>query len=258
MRIAILLFGLSLAANAQLAAPNASGVTMGHYHINTKDPDAQRNFWVGLLGAKEAKLGDIEVFKLPGVLVLAQKKDPSGGTVGSIVNHIGVKVRDLSATLAKLDAAHITVVSRTPPQAMVAGPDDVRVELTEDTALETPIANHHIHFHPPDIDAMKKWYVATFGAIPGKRGKFEAADLPGVNLSFGPSETEPVVPTKGRSLDHIGFEVRNLEEFTKKLEAAGVKFDVPYRKLPALGLSLAFLTDPWGTYIELTEGLDKI
>ena len=25
-----------------------------------------------------------------------------------------------------------------------------------------------------------------------------------------------------------------------------------------LGIALAFLTDPWGTYIELTEGLDKL
>ena len=57
-------------------------------------------------------------------------------------------------------------------------------------------------------------------------------------------------------MDHIGFEVRDLEAFTKKLEAAGVKFDVPYRKIPSLGISLAFLTDPWGTYIELTEGLE--
>jgi hypothetical protein len=42
------------------------------------------------------------------------------------------------------------------------------------------------------------------------------------------------------------------------LEASGVKLDVAYRKLPALGISLAFFTDPFGTYIELTEGLDKI
>jgi len=78
-----------------------------------------------------------------------------------------------------------------------------------------------------------------------------------VNLTFTASDSA-LAGTKGRALDHIGFEVTNLEAFTQKLEAAGVKFDVPYRKLPALGLGLAFLTDPWGTYIELTEGLDKI
>ena len=31
----------------------------------------------------------------------------------------------------------------------------------------------------------------------------------------------------------------------------------PYSKLPS-GFGLAFLTDPWGTYIELTEGLREI
>ena len=29
------------------------------------------------------------------------------------------------------------------------------------------------------------------------------------------------------------------------------------RQVPALGLSIAFLTDPWGTTIELTEGMNK-
>ena len=31
----------------------------------------------------------------------------------------------------------------------------------------------------------------------------------------------------GRALDHIGFEIKNLEEFTRKLEADGVKLAVP-------------------------------
>jgi hypothetical protein len=37
-----------------------------------------------------------------------------------------------------------------------------------------------------------------------------------------------------------------------------VKFDMPFTKRPDLGISLAFITDPWGTYIELNEGLDKM
>jgi hypothetical protein len=78
-----------------------------------------------------------------------------------------------------------------------------------------------------------------------------------VSLNFSPSPI-PVVGTQGRSLDHVGFEVKNLEEFCKKLEADGIKMAVPYRKVPALNISIAFITDPWGTYIELTEGLDKV
>ena len=61
--------------------------------------------------------------------------------------------------------------------------------------------------------------------------------------------------TKGQSLDHIGFEVKNLNEPVKRFEAAGVKMD----RAPAVGSNgttkIAFLFDSWGTYIELTEGL---
>lgn len=51
--------------------------------------------------------------------------------------------------------------------------------------------------------------------------------------------------------------MKDLEAFCKKLEAAGVKFDRPYTKV-RIGLSVAFLTDPFGTYIELTEGLGSL
>jgi predicted enzyme related to lactoylglutathione lyase len=66
----------------------------------------------------------------------------------------------------------------------------------------------------------------------------------------------PQVTTKGRVLDHIGFDVKNLEAFTKKFEAAGGKLDRPYTKNPQAGTALAFITDPWGTYIELNERPD--
>ena len=61
------------------------------------------------------------------------------------------------------------------------------------------------------------------------------------------AETAPA-PTKGRSLDHIGFEVKGLEEFCKKLQADGVTFDMAYREVPQLaGLKIAFILDPVGT-----------
>ena len=100
------------------------------------------------------------------------------------------------------------------------------------------------------------WYVETFAAFKRKRGHHDAADVPGMNLTFN-TPKQPRPGTKGRSLDHIGFEVKNLEAFCQKLEAKGIKFDIPYRKVPRLGLGLAFLTDPSGVYVELTEGLDQ-
>lgn len=77
-----------------------------------------------------------------------------------------------------------------------------------------------------------------------------------MNLSFGNSREERL-PTKGRSIDHIGFEVDDLEAFCKLLEEKGIAFDVAYRGIPSIGLKIAFITDPTGVYIEFTEGLDE-
>jgi catechol 2,3-dioxygenase-like lactoylglutathione lyase family enzyme len=248
---------MQVSLRGQLAAPGDSGVAMGHLHLNAKDPEAQARFWTEVLGAKRGNFANGDVFKLPGVLVMLRASDPSGPSEGSVVNHVGLKVRDLAATLARVEAGKVEIVSRSVKQAMLVAPGGLRVELTEDSGAAAAVENHHIHFYTAEVEKMRQWYVDTFGAKAGKRGKFEAADLPGVNLSFTPSD-RPQAGTKGRALDHIGFEVKGLEAFVKKLEARGVKFDVPYRRLPALNLEIAFFTDPWGTYIELTEGLDRI
>lgn len=243
---------------AQLPHAATGEVTNGHLHLNVHDIATQKNFWVNQMGATPGKLASIEIMKFPGVLIFLKQADPSGGTPESVVQHIGFKVRDLNAYRTKLTAAGFKLDENpNGKQIMFLGPDGLKIELTEDTSLSVPIINHHIHFFTKDVKETQDWYAKNFGAVAGMRAKFQAADLPGVNLTFSPSE-QPGLPTKGRVLDHIGFEVVDLENYCKKLQASGIKFDVPYRKIPALGISVAFLTDPWGTYIELTEGLNKI
>ncbi|MGE5571338.1 MAG: VOC family protein [Rhodospirillales bacterium] len=237
---------------AQLSAPNSAGVTMGHLHLRVRDVDAQTRLWVNVLGGSHSKLGRMEMAVLPGVVILWEPGEPDGGTEGSVVGHLGFKVRNLKDVLAKARANGITIESEQP--AFLQGPDKVRVELMEDTALPTAVAHHHVHFFNSAPKEMQAWYVKMFGAVPGTRAGFDAADVPGANLTFTAAESR-TVGTKGRSLDHIGFEVKNLEAFTKKLQAQGVKFDIPYRVVPDLKLAIAFFTDPWGSYIELTEGL---
>jgi hypothetical protein len=96
----------------------------------------------------------------------------------------------------------------------------------------------------------------TFGAthVTTRRG---AAQLPGVLLLFDKSPGA-VAGTKGRAIDHIGFEIRDLKAFTEKLERDGTTLDRAFMPLPALEIDLAFVSDPFGTSIELTEGLNKI
>ena len=49
--------------------------------------------------------------------------------------------------------------------------------------------------------------------------------------------------------------MKDLEAFTKKLEAQGTKLDEAIRLAPNGTTKVAYLTDPWGTRIELTQNL---
>jgi hypothetical protein len=73
-----------------------------------------------------------------------------------------------------------------------------------------------------------------------KRGPHESADIPGINLTFAPTKGKTDTTTKGGIIDHAGFEVKNLAAFCQKLEGRGIKLDVPYRKIPNLGIASHF------------------
>jgi hypothetical protein len=54
----------------------------------------------------------------------------------------------------------------------------------------------------------------------------------------------------------MGFEVKNIDALVAKLQAAGIKPDGAIRNSTnAAGIRLLYVTDPWGTEIEITEGL---
>ena len=245
---------------AQAFPPNDAGVTMGHWHLNSRDVEANKKLFVAL-GGTPIKSGNFEVVRFPGVAVFlhqgAGAKPPAGGTVGTVVNHVGFIVQNVQESVARWKAAGVEVLpggnNRT-DQAFVMTPDQVRIEILEDRNQKFPIQHHHIHFNVPEsaIKEMQSWYGRMFGAKPGMRGQNVAADIPGANLTFSATTVETVT-TRGRALDHIGFDVKGLEAFLKKLEAAGVKIDRPYTKNAQTGAALAFIYDPWGTYIELNE-----
>ena len=257
----------------QLHAAKDGPVAIGHHHLNVTDVAAQKAFWVDHLGARVGSLGPLEALILPNLIVILREQAPTGGNRSSTVNHIGLQVRDIEGLVSRLKKAGYPIVTQqqipsspgdlnpVPDQdarvAFVLAPDDMHVELFENKNLDVPVANHHIHFYTGDVDATKAWYVKHFGAAPGMRGSFQAADLPGVNLTFSPAQGD-VAGTEGRVLDHIGFEVDGLEALCRKLEGEGIEFSTPYRRIDAIGLGIAFFTDPWGTFVELTEGLDAL
>jgi catechol 2,3-dioxygenase-like lactoylglutathione lyase family enzyme len=261
---AALALSLALASPvyAQLAPFNAAGITYGHVHVSVKDIEVHKKLWVDHFGGKVVSKGTLTAVKLPNMLIAFRTTPPTGPSQGTVMDHFGFKVRNLAEFLTKWRAAGMPVTQEFTgaegfPNAYIMFPDDVRVELQEDKSLPVVASGYHVHFLTPDYVKLLDWYVDTFSAVKRKRGSIDTtADVPGMNLSFATSQT-PTIGTRGRSIDHIGFEINNLAEFCKKLEAKGIKFDVPFREVPAIGLKIAYITDPSGVYIELTEGYDE-
>jgi len=260
---------------ADVAAPNAAGVSMGHLHFFVDDVAANRDFWIRL-GGTPAPSAVGNVIVMPGVLIAISERptDSPAEVTASIVDHVAFRVASLTAIAAR--GLELEPTAGFPGIASVVAPNGTRVELFEEgTAtnvgfepdvedevaerhnrpLVGSIDSHHLHIYLPEqqVQTARDWYVAHFGAVPGLRWRYTAADVPGMNLNFSATEDRRA-PTRGHTLDHIGFEIADLERFCRALVDAGVVFDVPFRRLSPAFAS-AVLTDPSGVTLELTEGL---
>ena len=245
------------AAVAQPAAFNPAGVTMGHWHIASKDVEANKKLFLAM-GGKLYMPGGNPLVMFPGLYInlnLGTEKG-DGATVGSVVNHVGFIVDNVQRRVAQWKAAGVAVLpggNNRLDQAFVVTPDGVRIEILEDKTQTMPIRNEHIHLSLTDADVPKAqaWYAKTFGGKMGTRNDAPVVDLPGVQIRFAKADTKQV-PTRGRVLDHIGFDVKDHAAFVKRLEAAGIKLDEPPRA-SASGNTVTYITDPWGTRVEIVQ-----
>jgi catechol 2,3-dioxygenase-like lactoylglutathione lyase family enzyme len=264
-------FAVALPMLAQLPAPNAAGVSAGHDVLRAKDVSAANQFWQNLGGKPVQFAGRLNLIAFPGVLLLevggaqgrgAQNPPPPpaelAGSEGSSLDFIGFSVKDLKASLAQWAAAGIQPLpGGTAKQVYLLSPDKIKVRITEERSLDAPIAADTIKMVVPNVAEAQAWYAKYMGAEMVKRGKEKVANIPGSSILFEQAKG-PVAPSKGRAFDRIGLEVVGLEAFAKKLEDAGIKFDSPYRKANGMNAAFAVFQDPFGTLIELSEGLSAV
>ena len=255
-----LLFAGMLAAGTAAAQPapfNATGVTMGHWHLASKDVEANKKIFLAM-GGKLYMPGGNPLIMFPGLYInlnLGTEKG-DGGSQGSVVNHVGFIVDNVQQRVAQWKAAGVKVLPGTnnrPDQAFVETPDGLRIEILEDKTQTVPIRGEHVHFflQESEIPKAQAWYVKTFGGKAGTRNGAAVVDIPGVQLRFAKADAKQAA-TRGRVLDHIGFDVKDHQAFVKKIVAEGIKLDEPARKVPN-GSSITYITDPWGTRIEIIQ-----
>lgn len=257
-----LTLALATPALGQLATPNPAGLAYGHVHLNVSDIELHQRIWVEYFGGVVVEKGPLTAVRLPNMLVALSERAPTMGSRATVVDHFGFKVRDIESFLEKWSATgyevgRVFTGAEGQTNAYVMLPDGIYVELQEDQSLHVEVMGYHVHFFTPAHEELLNWYSEVFGLEIRPRGSIATTtNAPGMNLSFAGTDGERAA-TEGAAIDHIGFEFEDLEAFCRELEAKGIEFDAPYREIPALELKSAFITDPAGVRIELTEGYDE-
>src|SRR3954469_2606015 len=165
IRIALVAGALALpaASQAQVLSKDQGAIVYGHHHLNTTNMAAQKKFYVDTLGGKLRHIGagtdrDQEIVEFPGVLMFFRPMQaPTGGSIGTTVNHIGFSVPDLKPLVAKIKANGFKMITTdsvaanvkvtddiaaagpTTNLAFALGPDDLKVEFVEVKSQKAPI-----------------------------------------------------------------------------------------------------------------------
>ena len=79
--------------------------------------------------------------QFPGVFIVLEQGRPTGGSVGSIMNHVGFNVKRMSDWLPRWRDAGIPMETPRPTRTYLMGPDSVRVEILEDTTQAMPLVS---------------------------------------------------------------------------------------------------------------------
>ena len=138
-------------ASAQRLPFNEAGVTMGHWHLNSQNVEANKKLLV-TLGGKAIKPGDFEI------VIPRRQRVPA-----SAPRHAGAHRRqrrndhqprrpavpNVQESFTKWKAAGVSIEygkERT-DQAWITTVDGLRIEILEDKSQTVPIKHHHVHFH---------------------------------------------------------------------------------------------------------------
>ena len=235
---------------------NEAGISTGHVHLTVPDVEKHAEIW-RLLGGDENALGTRPMFTFPGMHILLTEGAPAAPSIETTANHIGFSVSDYEAYKAKLAeiGAEIFFENADEGQILADLPDGVRIEILTDPEQAAPIVFHHVHLSVPQEGELRDWYLEVFSAEAGERRGLPSALVPGGRVDFIPARGDAPKPSRGSAIDHIGFEVADMEAFAAHVAGLGIEFDRAPTRVDAIGLTIAFLTDPAGTYIEVTQGL---
>ena len=224
-------------------------------HLGVPDPVAAAEWYRRYLGATAGDHVDRVMFGDTRVIFL--KNETPAPSHGSTIDHMALSYPDVDARVKALEGSGATLVA---PVAAVDGlyrsatiddPWGARIELVEDPQIT---GFHHVHVQSPDVARSQAWYVETFGATRGRfKGRFDGIECGGMWVVI---DQGTAAPSKGHTIDHIGWRMADLRATAADLKQKGVTFTTepqPGPTGPHAPVLLSFMEDPWGVKIELLQ-----
>ena len=204
-----------------------------------------------------------------GVEIVFGAASTLGGSAGTGVDHIGFSFPDLEARMSELEAVGVGGAGvrlqrfedgstfRDIPGlfkvAFIFDPWGTRIELAEDPDY---LGFHHIHLSSADPAATLAWYQDVLGGVPAiLKGQFNGLLFDDVWLLVSQHEDGVPAPTAGRTLDHLGFVVTDMDEAAADMRERQVVFE----EAPAVpdnsrsGASRALLAGPDNVRVAVVE-----
>ncbi len=239
-----------------------------HVHLIAPDTMAAAQWYNDLFGGKLGKSGPFDAVFYGNDILKVREGEPTSGSGGTSVDHIGFSVEDVEAALEQCEAAGGKVVGAA-RHVEAAGftfgfcedPWGTRIEVIDDLDHGGAPGLHHVHVFSGDAVATAAWYATQFG---GEVVPFKGlAPLHSILYDNGGDETWLIVNqapgertgTDGTVVDHIGWHTTEYDPWLERLRAGGVKFVVEPRELED-GHRIAFIEGPDGTKIEVVELLE--
>lgn len=255
-----LLFALLTTALVGIPAA-ARAADYHHVHLTATDELAAARWYMDHMDCQD--YGREGACQVDGIqIIFYNDREPTGGSVGSGVDHIGFSFTDLEGKMAGWKAAGVKIledireVQGLFKLAFVEDPWGNKIEVVEDLQW---LGFHHIHLRSADPGAELTWYESLFGGVPDKlHGRLNGLRYGGLWLLARPYDGE-IAPTGGRSVDHLGWPSDDLEATVARYESMGIELDEPGMRevTNAVGaeLKIAFVTSDDGVRIELVETL---
>jgi catechol 2,3-dioxygenase-like lactoylglutathione lyase family enzyme len=247
----------------------AAGVHFHHIHFNTVEPDADLEFYEKYLGAKTVEFcaSKAEPTRATlterGYFLYTKVKAAPDPRLNTYLEHIGWIHSDPNAELARLVGLGVPLypVGRAQCESAFAGekacndywfylqaPSGARVEVAKGPGPAT-MGFGHIHL----IMGVDFPFFETVLAGAFMNKAVDMVNHTDVALEETILDSETVVDTRGKPIDHIGYSTLDLDAEKTRILAAGLTLAEDISFKPEYGFRSFFLKSAKGVWIEMVE-----